>query len=255
MARKRKLRKERDSKERSMSKPTYGLSKRLKRMLQLHPWFKRGAQGLYGGKFIRFGNRISEFRNKSRRSWKPNVQRKRFWSETYNRFLSFKCTTTVIKQVKKLHHGIDQYLMRTHPIVLRYKQAKRMRKNLIRIHKCRRNNFLVPPESPAELESFMAKLGPAYAVEGAELPYRPYWKCITGPDGDAPVPSKGHRTPERGSLLGDARARERAAQEAAFDYGLLQGYGDEYDDEDGEAAEAADAAEVEGSSRRRDQFA
>ena len=64
MAKKRKLRKEEEAKEKAMRNPTYGLSKRLKRLYQLRPFFKRGAGGLYGGKFIGFGNRISEHRNK-----------------------------------------------------------------------------------------------------------------------------------------------------------------------------------------------
>ncbi|CAI7566802.1 unnamed protein product [Penicillium manginii] len=41
-------------------------------------WYKQADTGLYGGAMIRFGNKISDGRNKgkTRRSWKPNVTRK-----------------------------------------------------------------------------------------------------------------------------------------------------------------------------------
>ena len=60
---------------------------------------------------------------RSRRSWKPNIVNKRFWSETYQRFLSFRVHTDVIKKVKKLAHGIDEYLMRTPNDPLLYRNA------------------------------------------------------------------------------------------------------------------------------------
>lgn len=42
---------------------------------------------------------------RSRRTWLPNVQRKKFWSETYNRYMQFKMTAAVIKDVKGMDHG------------------------------------------------------------------------------------------------------------------------------------------------------
>ena len=74
---------------------------------------KRRFRGLFGGKHIQFGNRISFSNRHTRRTWKPNVQRKRFWSEAKQRFLQFRATTAVIKQVKQLKHGIDEYLAKT----------------------------------------------------------------------------------------------------------------------------------------------
>ena len=59
---------------------------------------------------------------------------KRFWSQTYQRFLSFRVATSVIKKVKKLSGGIDQYLLTTPNDILLYKKAIQMKKNIIRIH-------------------------------------------------------------------------------------------------------------------------
>ncbi|EOD34836.1 50S ribosomal protein L24 [Emiliania huxleyi CCMP1516] len=65
--------------------------------------FKRGARGLFGGKMIQFGNIISFSNKKSRRTWKPNVQSKRFWSETYNRFLHFRAAIQMSKNLRRIH--------------------------------------------------------------------------------------------------------------------------------------------------------
>lgn len=47
---------------------------------------------------------------RNRRTWKPNVQNKRFWSETYNRFLQFRMVTAVIKKVQGLLGlGLEAY--------------------------------------------------------------------------------------------------------------------------------------------------
>ena len=91
---------------------------------------KRRFRGLYGGKHIQFGNQISFSHRKTRRTWKPNVQNKRFWSETYQRFLHFRVTTSVIKQVKRLKDGIDEYLRTTPNNELLYPKAIKIKRNM-----------------------------------------------------------------------------------------------------------------------------
>ncbi len=91
---------------------------------------KRRFRGLYGGKHIQFGNQISFSHRKTRRTWKPNVQNKRFWSETYQRFLHFRVTTSVIKQVNRLKDGIDEYLRKTPNHDLLYPKAIKIKRNL-----------------------------------------------------------------------------------------------------------------------------
>ena len=49
----------------------------------------RSKRGIYAGKDIRFGNNISFSHRKTRRTFKPNAQRKRLWSETLGCWLRF----------------------------------------------------------------------------------------------------------------------------------------------------------------------
>ncbi|KAK8597399.1 hypothetical protein V6N13_094811 [Hibiscus sabdariffa] len=73
----------------------------------------RAKRGLYAGRHIQFGNRISEDGgNKSRRSWKPNVQEKRLFSYILDRHIRVKVTTHALCCIDKAG-GIDEYLLKT----------------------------------------------------------------------------------------------------------------------------------------------
>src|SRR6266498_2587784 len=79
------------------------------------PWktqatYKQSLKGLYGGKHIQFGNRISEFGNKSRRTWKPNVQKVKLYSEALNERLTIKSTPAALKYIDR-KGGLDRYMM------------------------------------------------------------------------------------------------------------------------------------------------
>jgi large subunit ribosomal protein L28 len=52
-----------------------------------------------------FGNRVSHSQRKTRRRWNPNVQRKRYWVPSLNRFVTLTLSTKGIKTVDKL--GIE----------------------------------------------------------------------------------------------------------------------------------------------------
>jgi len=71
---------------------------------------KRAQRGLYGGKHILFGNTISHSEKRNRRSWKPNVQSIRVYSEILETDIRFKMTTFVLRQIDKMG-GIDRYLL------------------------------------------------------------------------------------------------------------------------------------------------
>lgn len=58
------------------------------------------------------------------------MQNKRFWSESYQRFLEFRVTTSVIKEVKRFKNGIDDYLRYTPSDILLYPKAVQMKRNL-----------------------------------------------------------------------------------------------------------------------------
>ncbi|KAJ9153010.1 hypothetical protein P3X46_026502 [Hevea brasiliensis] len=73
----------------------------------------RAKRGLFAGRHIQFGNRISEDGgNKSRRTWKPNVQEKRLFSYILDRHIRIKVTTHALRCIDKAG-GIDEYLLRT----------------------------------------------------------------------------------------------------------------------------------------------
>ncbi|KAL5782899.1 hypothetical protein ACOSP7_007928 [Xanthoceras sorbifolium] len=73
----------------------------------------RAKRGLFAGKHIQFGNRVSEDGgNKSRRCWKPNVQEKRLFSYILDRHIRMKVTTHALRCIDKAG-GIDEYLLNT----------------------------------------------------------------------------------------------------------------------------------------------
>ncbi|GFY88856.1 ribosomal L28 family [Actinidia rufa] len=73
----------------------------------------RAHRGIFAGRHILFGNRVSEDGgNKSRRCWKPNVQEKRLFSYILDRHIRVKVTTHALRCIDKAG-GIDEYLLKT----------------------------------------------------------------------------------------------------------------------------------------------
>ena len=72
--------------------------------------YKQSNNGLYGFSRIRFGNNVSG-RNDTRtpRTWKPNVHRKKLWSESLSAWVKTRLTTRVMRTIKK-EGGLDEYL-------------------------------------------------------------------------------------------------------------------------------------------------
>jgi len=74
-------------------------------------WYKKSNKGLFGGQTIQFGNNVSKItKTKTRRSWRPNVQNKKLWSEALGRHLKLKVTTRVLRTIDKCG-GLDEYLL------------------------------------------------------------------------------------------------------------------------------------------------
>lgn len=73
----------------------------------------RAKRGVYAGRHIQFGNRVSEDGgNKTRRTWKPNVQEKRLFSYILDRHIRVKVTTHALRCIDKAG-GIDEYFLKT----------------------------------------------------------------------------------------------------------------------------------------------
>ncbi|KAI3944790.1 hypothetical protein MKW92_046853 [Papaver armeniacum] len=73
----------------------------------------RAKRGLYGGVHIQFGDQVSEDGgNRTRRTWKPNVQEKQLFSYILDRHVRVKVTTHALRCIDKAG-GVDEYLLKT----------------------------------------------------------------------------------------------------------------------------------------------
>jgi large subunit ribosomal protein L28 len=55
------------------------------------------------------GNHVSHANNKTKRRFLPNLQRRRFWVESENRWISLRLTTNALRTIDK--NGIDSVLV------------------------------------------------------------------------------------------------------------------------------------------------
>ncbi|KAL2265867.1 hypothetical protein VTJ83DRAFT_6967 [Remersonia thermophila] len=77
--------------------------------------YHQSNKGLYGSSRIQFGNHVSEKHSvKARRTWRPNVHRKRLWSESLGVFVTTRVTTRVLRTIDKVG-GLDEYLLGRKP--------------------------------------------------------------------------------------------------------------------------------------------
>jgi len=60
------------------------------------------------GKAPMVGNNVSHANNRTKRRFLPNLQRRRFWVESENRWISLRLTTNALRTIDK--NGIDVVL-------------------------------------------------------------------------------------------------------------------------------------------------
>lgn len=143
-------------------------------------FYKQSNKGLYGAARIRFGNNVSEKNEiKTRRKWRPNVQRKRLWSESLGTMVRTRVTTRVMRTIDKLG-GLDEYLLGSKTVriqdlgpwgwMLRWRimQTPKIRERFA----AERAALGLPPlkegEADAQMEADLAKLGAAPGVTAEE---------------------------------------------------------------------------------------
>ncbi|KAI9643056.1 hypothetical protein NHQ30_008792 [Ciborinia camelliae] len=74
-------------------------------------FYKQSNFGLYGLQKIRYGNIVSEKNEiKTRRHWRPNVQRKHLYSPSLGKQIKLRVTTKVLRTIDKAG-GLDEYLL------------------------------------------------------------------------------------------------------------------------------------------------
>mmetsp|Transcript_25559 Transcript_25559/g.35268 ORF Transcript_25559/g.35268 Transcript_25559/m.35268 type:complete len:128 (-) Transcript_25559:184-567(-) len=94
--------------------------------------FKRAQRGIFAQKTIAFGNRVSDCGGnlyKSRRSWKPNVQVKKVYSELMGKQLRLHVTCHALRCIDN-KGGLDNYLLRTDDSELASAKAISLKKEL-----------------------------------------------------------------------------------------------------------------------------
>lgn len=89
----------------------------------------RAFRGLYANRMIQFGNKVSHAENKSRRTWKPNVQRSTVHSEALGRKFQFRMTTKAMRNIKKAG-GLDEYLLKTKDSEIKFPFAIRLKEQI-----------------------------------------------------------------------------------------------------------------------------
>src|SRR5436305_8851384 len=77
----------------------------------IKPTYKRSWFGLYGGKHVQFGNNIPpEERTITRRTWYPNILRKKIYSHALHQFVDVRAASSVLRTIDKVG-GLDEYLL------------------------------------------------------------------------------------------------------------------------------------------------
>ena len=79
-------------------------------------WYKQANFGLYGGLARHSGGSVADGKNKTRslRVFRPNLQRKRLWSQALGRWVRVKVVTRVLRTIDKVG-GLDAYLLGEKP--------------------------------------------------------------------------------------------------------------------------------------------
>lgn len=75
---------------------------------------KRSQRGLFHKKRIQSGNRTCFSEKKSRRTWRPNIQKKRLESKILGKTLKLEVTTKMMKCMRK-YGSFDNYILLTEP--------------------------------------------------------------------------------------------------------------------------------------------
>jgi ribosomal protein L28 len=69
--------------------------------------FKRAQLGLFHGKTKQYGNSVPFSKKKTRRSWLPNIQSKRLFSDALGQMVRVKLTTRALKTIRKVRRTLS----------------------------------------------------------------------------------------------------------------------------------------------------
>ncbi|KAH9046604.1 hypothetical protein EDB84DRAFT_1465572 [Lactarius hengduanensis] len=115
--------------------------------------FKRSQLGLFHGKTKQYGNNVPFSKKKTRRSWLPNIQTKRFFSDALGEKVRVKLSMRALKTIRK-HGGIDQYVLNTKADLLGW-EGMRLR---VAVREAQERNTLEASTSPSAAPTHGASL-------------------------------------------------------------------------------------------------
>lgn len=70
----------------------------------------RAERGLYADRGLSYGNTISDFGNRNRRTWKPNIQRSSLYSSILQERVRIRVSTEALRQIDSCG-GLDSYIL------------------------------------------------------------------------------------------------------------------------------------------------
>jgi ribosomal protein L28 len=76
--------------------------------------FKRSQLGLFHGKTKQYGNNVPFSKNKTRRSWLPNIQSKRLYSDALGQMVRVKLSTRALKTIRKVRRTARSRCLSNH---------------------------------------------------------------------------------------------------------------------------------------------
>lgn len=79
--------------------------------------FKRAQRGLFDGALPQSGNTIPKSRQKTARTWRPNIQNRNIYSDILEKDVKAKVTTRALRTIRK-YGGLDTYLAQRNDKVL-----------------------------------------------------------------------------------------------------------------------------------------
>ncbi|KAF9037411.1 hypothetical protein BDZ89DRAFT_982679 [Hymenopellis radicata] len=117
--------------------------------------FKRAQEGLFQGRSKQYGNNVPFSKHKTRRSWLPNVQNKRLFSEALNETIKLKVTARAVKTISK-HGGLDNYLLKGSEPKDLSDEGMRLRVRILEAMRNAKKHYIPPIESPLERSRVLA---------------------------------------------------------------------------------------------------
>ena len=111
----------------------------------------RAHKGIYDGKGLMFGYKPTFSEKKTKKVWKPNVQRKTYYSEILEEKLKYEMTTSAMRSIDRAG-GFDNYILKTSDKRLVSKAAIELKKRMLTV--------LEMKESGENIEDIRKKLAP-----------------------------------------------------------------------------------------------